>query len=108
MAPTETPSPPPPSGLAAWIAALRVYLEPATLRMLFLGFSAGLRNHLAVLLSGRGLEFAGRHQAAQARGLVHLHLGQGRCGRRCARRHQKGAPRHPAVGSGRLGGAVAG
>ena len=28
--------------LAAWVDALRVYLEPATWRMLFLGFSAGL------------------------------------------------------------------
>ena len=26
----------------SWGATLRVYLEPATLRMLFLGFSAGL------------------------------------------------------------------
>src|SRR3954468_20013277 len=28
--------------IQGWAAALRVYLEPATLRMLFLGFSAGL------------------------------------------------------------------
>src|SRR6186713_2089567 len=28
--------------MQAWVAALRVYREPATLRMLFLGFSAGL------------------------------------------------------------------
>jgi MFS transporter, PAT family, beta-lactamase induction signal transducer AmpG len=31
-----------PSGLAGWLAALRVYKEPASLRMLALGFSAGL------------------------------------------------------------------
>jgi MFS transporter, PAT family, beta-lactamase induction signal transducer AmpG len=31
-----------PSGLAGWMAALRVYREPASLRMLALGFSAGL------------------------------------------------------------------
>jgi MFS transporter, PAT family, beta-lactamase induction signal transducer AmpG len=31
-----------PSGLAGWLAALRVYREPASLRMLALGFSAGL------------------------------------------------------------------
>ena len=31
----------------SWGAALRVYLEPATIRLLFLGFSAGL---LLVLL----------------------------------------------------------
>ena len=39
--PTSTPAPAP--GLApGWLAALRVYLEPATWRMLLLGFGAGL------------------------------------------------------------------
>ena len=59
MAPTETPSPPPPSGLAAWLAALRVYLEPATLRMLFLGFSAGLPLLLVLGTLGFRLREAG-------------------------------------------------
>ena len=36
--PAETPTPPSPP----WRDALKVYLEPATLRMLALGFSAGL------------------------------------------------------------------
>ncbi len=41
--PTSTPAPAPAPGLApGWLAALRVYLEPATWRMLLLGFGAGL------------------------------------------------------------------
>jgi PAT family beta-lactamase induction signal transducer AmpG len=59
MATTETPSSPPPSGLAAWLAALRVYLEPATLRMLFLGFSAGLPLLLVLGTLGFRLREAG-------------------------------------------------
>lgn len=35
-------TPPRTGRLEGWLAALRVYLEPATWRMLFLGFSAGL------------------------------------------------------------------
>ncbi len=35
-------TPPAAGRIAAWVDALRVYLEPATWRMLFLGFSAGL------------------------------------------------------------------
>ncbi len=78
MAPTETPSPPPPSGgpeknatdtrepprgLAGWLAALRVYLEPATLRMLFLGFSAGLPLLLVLGTLGFRLREAGIDRA---------------------------------------------
>ena len=59
MTAPETPSPPPPSGLAAWLAALRVYLEPATLRMLFLGFSAGLPLLLVLGTLGFRLREAG-------------------------------------------------
>ncbi|MFY8103730.1 MAG: AmpG family muropeptide MFS transporter [Ramlibacter sp.] len=73
MAPTETPNPAPPSGhsaknsgdpgpargLAGWLAAFRVYLEPATLRMLFLGFSAGLPLLLVLGTLGFRLREAG-------------------------------------------------
>ena len=39
----QAADPAPASGrLRGWLDALRVYLEPATWRMLFLGFSAGL------------------------------------------------------------------
>ena len=37
-----TPSPPPPADKPTWLATLKVYLEPASLRMVSLGFSAGL------------------------------------------------------------------
>jgi PAT family beta-lactamase induction signal transducer AmpG len=40
MPPTTTPSPTAPR--MSWLQTLRVYLEPASLRMLTLGFSAGL------------------------------------------------------------------
>ncbi len=73
MATTETPPSQPPSpdpaknsgesaaprGLAGWLAALRVYLEPATLRMLFLGFSAGLPLLLVLGTLGFRLREAG-------------------------------------------------
>ena len=59
MTAPEIPSPPPPSGLGAWIGALRVYLEPATLRMLFLGFSAGLPLLLVLGTLGFRLREAG-------------------------------------------------
>ncbi len=70
MTSPETPSPTPPSGdparnasdtrgLRAWLAALRVYLEPATLRMLFLGFSAGLPLLLVLGTLGFRLREAG-------------------------------------------------
>ncbi|MBE7942117.1 MULTISPECIES: MFS transporter [Ramlibacter] len=39
---TDPVAPPAAAAPAGWGQALRVYLEPATLRMLFLGFSAGL------------------------------------------------------------------
>jgi PAT family beta-lactamase induction signal transducer AmpG len=38
----STPKPPPLTDKPTWIATLKVYLEPASLRMLSLGFSAGL------------------------------------------------------------------
>ncbi len=73
MATTETPPSQPPSpdpaknsgesaaprGLAGWLAALRVYLEPAALRMLFLGFSAGLPLLLVLGTLGFRLREAG-------------------------------------------------
>ncbi|MEY2800751.1 MAG: hypothetical protein RL513_335 [Pseudomonadota bacterium] len=73
MPPSETPPSPAPShdpaksapesakarGLAGWLAALRVYLEPATLRMLFLGFSAGLPLLLVLGTLGFRLREAG-------------------------------------------------
>jgi PAT family beta-lactamase induction signal transducer AmpG len=37
-----TPSPPTPTNRLSWAATLKVYLEPSSLRMLTLGFSAGL------------------------------------------------------------------
>jgi len=40
--PTLTPDPLPTADKPTWAATLRVYLEPASLRMLSLGFSAGL------------------------------------------------------------------
>ena len=39
---TAAPSGPPPPAKLSWLAAWRVYLEPASLRMFTLGFSAGL------------------------------------------------------------------
>ena len=39
---TPTPSAPLPADKPTWLATLKVYLEPASLRMLSLGFSAGL------------------------------------------------------------------
>ncbi len=45
--------------LAGWASALRVYLEPATLRMLFLGFSAGLPLLLVLGTLGFRLREAG-------------------------------------------------
>ncbi|ROZ62936.1 hypothetical protein [Ramlibacter sp. WS9] len=46
--------------LPPWGATLRVYLEPATLRMLFLGFSAGLPLPLVPLAVPRA-GFTRRH-----------------------------------------------
>ncbi len=45
--------------LAGWASALRVYLEPATLRMLFRGFSAGLPLLLVLGTLGFRLREAG-------------------------------------------------
>ncbi|MBS0302784.1 MAG: AmpG family muropeptide MFS transporter, partial [Proteobacteria bacterium] len=39
---SSTPAPAAPAARRSWLAAWRVYLEPASLRMLALGFSAGL------------------------------------------------------------------
>ena len=41
-APPSPPTPPSPPPRPSWLQTLRVYLEPASLRMLALGFSAGL------------------------------------------------------------------
>ena len=38
----SAPTPPPVTPRPSWLQTLRVYLEPASLRMLALGFSAGL------------------------------------------------------------------
>ena len=40
--PTNTPAPAAPIATTGWLATLKFYLEPASLRMLSLGFSAGL------------------------------------------------------------------
>ena len=42
MKPSSNPSPSARPAARSWAQTLRVYLEPASLRMLFLGFSAGL------------------------------------------------------------------
>ncbi len=57
--PSQGPSNPAPGRLAGWLSALRVYLEPATLRMLFLGFSAGLPLLLVLGTLGFRLREAG-------------------------------------------------
>ena len=40
--PTNAPAPPSPTAQTGWLSTLKFYLEPASLRMLSLGFSAGL------------------------------------------------------------------
>ena len=57
--PSEGPSDPTPGRVTGWLSALRVYLEPATLRMLFLGFSAGLPLLLVLGTLGFRLREAG-------------------------------------------------
>ena len=45
-------TPPPVTPRPSWLQTLRVYLEPASLRMLALGFSAGLPLLLVLFIGG--------------------------------------------------------